>query len=146
VDRGWLERRLTEGASFEAIGRDLGADPSTVAYWARKHGLASSFAKRHAGRGGLERAPLEALVADGLTVREIAAAVDRSAGRFATGSSVMTCVRTDDVGPRSTVTRAPMSSFASAATMARRLTDSARTVHTAAGGVTPWPSPSGDVA
>jgi len=80
VDKGWLERRLTEGASFEAIGRELGADPSTVAYWARKHGLASSFAERHAGRGGLERAPLEALVADGLTVREIAAAVDRSAG------------------------------------------------------------------
>jgi IS30 family transposase len=78
VDRGWLERRLTEGASFEAIGRELGADPSTVAYWARKHSLASSFAARHTERGGLERARLKALVADGLTVREIAAAVDRT--------------------------------------------------------------------
>jgi hypothetical protein len=80
VDKEWLERRLNEGASFEAIGRELGTDSSTVAYWARKHGLASLFAERHAGRGGLERATLEALVADGLTVREIAAAVDRSAG------------------------------------------------------------------
>ena len=80
VDKGWLERRLTEGASFEAIGRELAMDSSTVAYWARKHGLASSFVQRHVARGGLERAKLEALVAEGLTVPEIAAAVDRSAG------------------------------------------------------------------
>jgi transposase-like protein len=78
VDKGWLERRLNEGASFEAIGRELGTDSSTVAYWARKHGLASSFAERHAGRGGLEREILEPLVVDGLTLREIAAAVERS--------------------------------------------------------------------
>ncbi|MDQ3768871.1 MAG: helix-turn-helix domain-containing protein [Actinomycetota bacterium] len=79
METRWLEQRLKEGASFEAIGRELAMDPSTVAYWARKHGLASSFAERHAARGGLERAKLEALVADGLTVREIAVAVDRSA-------------------------------------------------------------------
>lgn len=78
MDKGWLERRLTEGVSFEAIGRELGADPSTVAYWARKHGLASSFAERHAARGRLERGTLVPLVAAGLTQREIAAAVNRS--------------------------------------------------------------------
>ena len=78
MERGWLERRLTEGASFEAIGRELGTDSSTVAYWARKHGLASSFAERHAARGRLERGTLVPLVAAGLTQREIAAAVNRS--------------------------------------------------------------------
>ncbi len=78
MDKGWLERRLTEGVSFEAIGRELGTDSSTVAYWARKHGLASSFAERHTARGRLERETLVPLVAAGLTQREIAAAVNRS--------------------------------------------------------------------
>ena len=78
MEKRWLEQRLKEGASFEAIGRELAMDPSTVAYWARKHGLASSFAELRAARGRLERETLEPLVAEGLTLRGIAAAVDRS--------------------------------------------------------------------
>ena len=44
--------RLDGGASIEAIAREAGRDPSTVSYWARKHGLTSSHAPRHAARGG----------------------------------------------------------------------------------------------
>jgi transposase len=72
--KGYTDR----GLSFEAIGRLVGLDPSTVAYWARKHGLASPFAGKHAARGPLDREQLEALVAQGRSVREIATAVDRS--------------------------------------------------------------------
>ncbi|HEX4623496.1 MAG TPA: hypothetical protein VH231_03515 [Solirubrobacteraceae bacterium] len=73
-----LKAYLDRGLSFEAIGRLVGLDPSTVAYWARRHGLASPLAPRHAARGPLPRERLEALVGDGRSVREIAALVDRS--------------------------------------------------------------------
>jgi transposase len=78
VDRGWLEQQLTAGRLIESIAREVDRDPSTVAYWVRKHGLQSSHAERHATRGGIERERLEELVAQGLTTREIAAQVDRS--------------------------------------------------------------------
>ena len=51
VEREWLAERLEAGASIEAIAREVGRDPSTVSYWARKHGLTSSHAARHAARG-----------------------------------------------------------------------------------------------
>ena len=34
-----MAERLAGGASIEAIAREVGRDPSTVSYWARKHGL-----------------------------------------------------------------------------------------------------------
>lgn len=52
--------------------RELGKDPSTVAYWVRKHGLASAHAARHAARGGIQRAALVALVDQGLSSYAIA--------------------------------------------------------------------------
>jgi hypothetical protein len=64
---------------MEAIARERGCDPSTVAYWAGKHGLASTHAPRHAARGGIPRERLEELVAAGLTVQRIAEEVGRGA-------------------------------------------------------------------
>jgi Homeodomain-like domain-containing protein len=78
VDRGWLEEQLAAGRSIESIAREVDRDPSTVSYWVHKHGLVSSYAERHAARGGIERERLEELVAQGLTTREIAAQLDRS--------------------------------------------------------------------
>ena len=77
MDRADLQGHLDRGLSFEAIGRLGARDPSTVAYWARKHGLQSRHAQRHAARGPIPRERLEALVEQGLTVRGIATALDR---------------------------------------------------------------------
>jgi transposase len=79
MDRAWLAERMESGASIEAIAREVGKHPSTVAYWVNKHGLNSGHAPTHAARGALPRHVLVELVEDGLSVRQIAAAVDRSA-------------------------------------------------------------------
>jgi helix-turn-helix protein len=56
MDRSKLAAQLESGRSIESIARELGRDPSTVAYWVNKHGLVSVFAAKHAPRGGLARA------------------------------------------------------------------------------------------
>jgi transposase len=73
MDREWLVERLAAGRSIESIAGEAGKAPSTVAYWANKHGLASAHAPRHRARGGIERAVLERLVEAGLSLRAIAA-------------------------------------------------------------------------
>jgi transposase-like protein/5-methylcytosine-specific restriction endonuclease McrA len=73
MERAWLERELATGRSIESIAREVGKDPSTVAYWVAKHGLRSAHADRHAARGGLDRERLAALVERGLSTRRIAA-------------------------------------------------------------------------
>jgi transposase len=78
VDREWLAAQVAAGRSYEAIAREVGRHPSTVSYWARRHGLTSAHAPRHAARGPVDRIVLSALVDQGLTTREIAARVDRS--------------------------------------------------------------------
>jgi transposase-like protein len=67
-----LASQLESGRSIEAIARDVGRDPSTVAYWVTKHGLASTHAAKHAARGGIARERLEELVEVGLSIRAIA--------------------------------------------------------------------------
>jgi transposase-like protein len=79
MDKHWLADRLEAGESIEAIAREVGRDPSTVAYWVNKHGLRSRHAKRHGPRGGLSREQLEPLIERGLTIRQIAEELDRSA-------------------------------------------------------------------
>jgi hypothetical protein len=79
VDKEWLENCLAQGISLDAIGDLAGKHPSTVSYWLKKHGLRASQSERHAPRGGIDRAQLEPLVAEGLSLREIAARLDRSA-------------------------------------------------------------------
>ena len=49
--RSWLRAEFERGKSLEQIGRETGRHASTVAYWARKHGLSSPGAGRYAARG-----------------------------------------------------------------------------------------------
>lgn len=79
MERDWLARRLEEGRSIESIAREVGRDPSTVAYWVNRHDLASQHAAKHRAKGGIPRERLEALVQQGRSVRQIAAELDRSA-------------------------------------------------------------------
>ena len=58
MDRAWLGAQLEAGRSIESLAREAGRHPSTVAYWVNKHGLSSSHARRHAARGGIDRATL----------------------------------------------------------------------------------------
>jgi len=78
MDREWLAHRLAAGDSYEAIAREFDRHPSTVSYWARRHGLSSAHVTVHSARGGLDRDALATLVAAGLSTREIAARVERS--------------------------------------------------------------------
>lgn len=78
MEREWLARKLAAGESMEAIAREVGRDPSTVAYWVNKYGLKSGYAAKHAARAPLDRSVLLALVERGLSIREIARVVDRS--------------------------------------------------------------------
>lgn len=72
MDRSWLHEELAAGRSIESIAREVGRDPSTVAYWVAKFGLVSTYAAKHAARGGISRAQLEPLVAQAYTVDQIA--------------------------------------------------------------------------
>jgi transposase-like protein len=72
MDADWLASRLAQGASIEAIAREAGRSASTVGYWVNKHGLSSSYAAKHAARGGIELEELEALVALGTPIRAMA--------------------------------------------------------------------------
>jgi DNA-binding transcriptional ArsR family regulator len=73
MEAAWLAEQLEAGRSIESIARETGRSPSTVAYWVHKHALQSQHAAKHASKGGIARDALEALVAGGLSGREIAA-------------------------------------------------------------------------
>jgi transposase len=78
MDRLMLAAQLESGLSIEAIARESGRDPSTVAYWVNKHRLVSLHAAKHAARGGIPRERLEELVDAGLSIRAIAERVGMS--------------------------------------------------------------------
>jgi helix-turn-helix protein len=78
VEKAWLEAQLAAGRSYEAIAREVGRHPSTVSYWARKHGLTSTHAPRHAARGPFDRELLGEIVACRLSIRDMADVLDRS--------------------------------------------------------------------
>jgi transposase len=71
MDRDWLEAQLAAGRSIESIAREVGKHASTVGYHARKHGLRSQHAAKHAARGGPTREALLELVERGMSVRQI---------------------------------------------------------------------------
>jgi transposase len=73
-----LEVLLGQRLSIEEIGRRFGKHPSTVSYWINKHGLAAVNREKHAARGGIDRVRLEELVDAGMSVAQIALALDRS--------------------------------------------------------------------
>jgi transposase len=72
VDRKTLAEMLAVGRSIESIARETGRAASTVAYWVNKYGLTSRYATKHAPRGGIEHAQLEALLLEGLSIRAMA--------------------------------------------------------------------------
>jgi Homeodomain-like domain len=72
MEASWLASQLEAGRSIEAIEREAGLAPSTVAYWVNKHGLTSQHAERHRARGGLTREQLEPPVEAGVPIRSIA--------------------------------------------------------------------------
>jgi transposase-like protein len=72
MDKESLARLLDMGLSLEQIGRRFGRTGSTVGYWVRKHGLEATNAGKHAPRGGISRAPLAGLIAEGLSIAEMA--------------------------------------------------------------------------
>jgi hypothetical protein len=78
MDKEVLEAWLAEGLSLEAMGERAGRAPSTVSYWLAKHGLTANGTQRHAARGPLPRELLAGLVAEDLTIREIAIRTERS--------------------------------------------------------------------
>ena len=69
---------LARGLRVEEIGRRFGRHPSTVSYWMKKYGLVANHADRYAARGPIARERLEELVDAGMSISEIALAVDRS--------------------------------------------------------------------
>ena len=78
VDREWLERRLSNGLSVDAIAADAGCSASSVGYWINHFGLWPPQ-RAQSGRGGLEADELRSLVQQGLSVRQMAAACGVSA-------------------------------------------------------------------
>jgi IS30 family transposase len=78
VDRESLASLLERGLSLEEIGRCFGKHPSTVSYWMGKYGLEAVNRDRHRARGGIERERLEELVSQGLSITELAEALQRS--------------------------------------------------------------------
>jgi transposase len=80
MDRESLEVLLDQHVSIERIAKRFGKDPSTISYWMKKYGLESPYREKHAAKGGIDRSRLEALVAAGMTIAEIAAELERSNG------------------------------------------------------------------
>src|SRR3954447_17357774 len=80
VQRSWLEAELASGKSFEEIGREVGRDGSTVAYWAKKYGLRSGKQEIHCSKGDIPRERLQELVEEGLSTRGIAECLGLSQG------------------------------------------------------------------
>jgi transposase len=78
MERDLLKSLLEKGHSLEQIGKMAGKHHSTVGYWVRKHGLKAARSERFSPRGAPSREALEQLAADGATLREIGAKLDRS--------------------------------------------------------------------
>jgi DNA-binding transcriptional MerR regulator len=77
VDRELLKGWLEQGMSLAEVGALVDRDPTTVAYWLKKHGLKANGHDKHAPKGGLTREQLEPLVEAGLTLEEIGARLHR---------------------------------------------------------------------
>lgn len=73
-----LREMLSQGVSVTAIAERFGKHPSSVRHWMAKYGLEAPSRDRHRARGGIERPRLEALLAEGLSISELASRLDRS--------------------------------------------------------------------
>lgn len=77
MDKESLALLLDHGLSVERIAKRFGRDPSTVSYWMKKYGLVSPYREKHAAKGGIDRAELEALISEGQSIASIARSVGR---------------------------------------------------------------------
>jgi transposase/ssDNA-binding Zn-finger/Zn-ribbon topoisomerase 1 len=78
MDRELIEGWLEEGLSLREMGERAGLHASTMSYWLAKHGLRPAGRDRHRARGGMDSDELAGLVQRDLSIRQIAAEVDRS--------------------------------------------------------------------
>jgi transposase len=78
MDPASLEQLLGQGLSLAEIGRRFGVHESTIGYWVQKHGLRAVNHHKHVARRGLARSDLERMVGTGMTIAEVAEAVNRS--------------------------------------------------------------------
>jgi transposase len=69
---------LAEGLSLPEIGVLENRDASTVGYWVKKYGLVAHGKQKYAPKGGLTREQLFDLIAQDLTIKQIAAELGRS--------------------------------------------------------------------
>jgi transposase len=80
MDRASLEQLLARGMSLADIGRRFDLHEATVSYWVKKHGLEAVNRAKHAGRGGVDRDELQAMVEAGMSIAQIAEKLGRSKG------------------------------------------------------------------
>lgn len=78
MNRLELQTYLDQGLSLDQIGLIVGRHPSTVSYWLQRYGMQPNGASKHSPRGAIKYELLAELVSQGLPLREIALAVDRS--------------------------------------------------------------------
>lgn len=78
MDGDSLTTLLARGLSVEKIAQRFGKHPSTVSYWMAKYGLEAPNREKHTAKGGIAREQLEQFTEAGMTIAEIAAAVDLS--------------------------------------------------------------------
>ncbi len=68
-----LVEHLAAGRSLDTIAKLEGRAPSTIGYWLKKHGLEACGSRRFGPKPDIDKAVLERLVSEGLTVPAIAA-------------------------------------------------------------------------
>ncbi|HEY2260083.1 MAG TPA: helix-turn-helix domain-containing protein [Solirubrobacteraceae bacterium] len=78
MDKGSLALLLSQGLSVEKIAERFDKHPSTVAYWMKKHGLEAVNREKHAAKGEIDPEQLRGLVAEGLSISELAERLERS--------------------------------------------------------------------
>ena len=78
MEKEFLRACLAEGLSLDDIGRRVDRHPSTISYHLKRHGLAPVNAGRHANKGAIPEPLLARLIEEGLSLRELAQAVERS--------------------------------------------------------------------
>lgn len=78
MEREELDGLLSWGWSLEQIGRHFGRHSATVSYWIKKYGLQAVNREKHIARGGIDKERLRELVEKGMSITELAVALDRS--------------------------------------------------------------------
>jgi transposase len=71
MEKEFLEGRLAEGMSLEAIGKRVGKHESTVSHWLKKYGLEAAGSKVHAPNGKVDAEVLRTLAERGASIQEM---------------------------------------------------------------------------